>query len=202
MAQTPLPAHDALALVELDSVARGYRALDAMVKKSPVDVIEANLVEPGRFLILFAGGVAEVEESFEEALFVGDEAVVDRLMLPFAHPDILPGLAGRLDTTEPDTVAVIESRTVASTLMACDRALKDAQVALAGLRITPALGGRGYFVVHGVQHDVEAAVEVGRATLEAREALHRVEIIPRPHPEFLAHLLRPAAFSLDRYRIG
>lgn len=190
------PAHDALALLELDSVARAYRALDAMVKRSPVSVLEANLVEPGHFLILFAGGVAEVEEAYDEGCRIGGEALLDRLMLPFAHRDILPGLTGRLDTEDPDTVGVIEGRSVASTLLACDRALKDAEVALAGLRITPSLGGRGYFVVHGLQHDVEVAAALGREILDAREALHRVAIIPRPHPEFLAHLLRPAPFAL------
>jgi len=189
-------AHDALAMVELDSIALGYRALDAMVKRSPIAVVEANLVEPGRYLILFAGGVAEVEEGYDEALFIGGETVVDKLMLPFAHEAILPGLAGAMHIEDPDTIGVIESRTVASTLLACDRALKDADVTLAGLRITHGLGGRGYFVVHGVQHDVEAAVEVSREILEPREALHRVEMIARPHPDFLAYLLRPAPFTV------
>jgi len=191
-----LPDHDALALIELDSVALGYRALDAMVKRSPITVLEANLIEPGRFLILFAGGVAEVDEGYEEAQEVGGENIVDKLLLPFAHKAILPGLAGALHTDDPDTIGVIESRTVASTLMACDRALKDADVTLAGLRITPGLGGRGYFVVHGVQHDVEAAIEISREVLEPRAAVHRLEMIPRPHPDFLAHLLRPAPFRI------
>ena len=53
---------DALALLELDAVASGLRALDALVKQAPVRVLEANLVEPGRFLILLCGPVAEVDE--------------------------------------------------------------------------------------------------------------------------------------------
>jgi microcompartment protein CcmL/EutN len=191
-----LPSHDALAMLELDSVARGYRTLDAMVKRSPVQVLEANLVEPGRFLILFAGGVAEVEEAWSEGLEVGGECLQDKMMLPYAHTAILPGLAGALDVDDPDTVGVVESRTVASVLLACDRALKDAEVALAGLRITPSLGGRGYYVVHGIQHDVEAALAASREVLEGRGALHKLEIIPRPHPDFLAYLLRPAPFRI------
>ena len=39
---------DALGLVELGSLARGYRALDALSKRSPVTVLEANLVEQNR----------------------------------------------------------------------------------------------------------------------------------------------------------
>ena len=46
------PLHDALALVELDSIARGYKVVDALVKKAPVHLLEVNLVEPGKCLIL------------------------------------------------------------------------------------------------------------------------------------------------------
>ena len=73
---------DALALLELDSVARGLRALDALIKQAPVQMLEANLIEPGRYLILFSGGVAEVEESFRMAREVGNESVVDKMLLP------------------------------------------------------------------------------------------------------------------------
>ncbi len=190
-------ADDALGFIELDSIARGYKALDALVKKSPVRVLEANLVEPGKFLLLFCGNVAEVDEAYQEGCSTGGDAVVDRLLLPMVHEDVVAGLAGQLGRAiAPDTIGVVEATSVAATLHACDRALKDAGVLLAGLRITPGLGGRGYFVLYGVQHDVEAALEVATALLEAEARLHRVELVPRPHPDFLAHLLRPAPFAL------
>ncbi len=188
--------HDALALVELGSIARGYRVVDAMVKKSPVTVLEANLVEPGKYLILFAGGVAEVDEAFTEALQVGGAEVLDRLMLPMVHPAILPALAGKLSCQAPDTIGVVETASVSSGLLACDRALKDAFVELAGLRITPGLGGKAYFVVHGSQHDVEAALAAAKGHLEDGQ-LRQLELIPRPHEDFLAVILRPAPFRLE-----
>ena len=191
---------DALALLELDSVARGYRLLDAMVKQSPVEILEANLVEPGKFLILLAGGVAEVEEAWTRALAVGDDAILDKLLLPQVHEALLPALRGEQVQDYPDTIGVVEGKTIAGTLAACDRALKDADVRLTGLRITPGLGGRGYFVVQGLQHDVEASLDAARARLETSGALHRIEIIPRPHLEFLAVLLRPAPFQLEPER--
>ena len=190
-------AHDALALIELDSIARGYKALDALVKKSPVHVLEANLVEPGRYLVLFCGGVAEVDEAYAEGIAVGAECVVDQLLLPMVHEDVVVGLAGQLGRAiAPDTIGIVEATSISATLHACDRSLKDAGVLLAGLRITPALGGKGYFVVYGVQHDVEAALETAEAVLEERERLLRVELVPRPHPDFLAQLLRPAPFAV------
>ena len=94
----------AIALVELNSIARGYRVLDALVKKSPVEILEANLVEPGIFLILFTGGVAEVEEAHTEALAVAAETLREEVFGRFqgstelleAAPGI-PLAAGRLE---------------------------------------------------------------------------------------------------------
>ncbi len=190
---------EALALVELGTVAGGLRALDLLVKKAPVEVLEANLVEPGKYLILFAGGVAEVQESYDEVRAWDPDALVDRMFLPFAHPDLLAGLRGREDrppAAELDSLGVVEGSAVASTLVACDRSLKDADVALAGVRVAGGLGGRAYYVVHGAQHDVEAAIEAGAAILEAAGALHRTERIARPHAEMVAWLLRRPPFAV------
>jgi microcompartment protein CcmL/EutN len=190
---------DALALVEIDSVALGLRAVDALIKRAPVRLMEANLVEPGRFLVLFAGGVAEVEESLAAARAVAGEALLDNLFLPFAHPLILAGLRGRCvqaTADELDTLGVVEGRRIASTLAACDHALKEAAVDLTGLRVVGGLGGRAYFIVHGPQHDVEAALEAAEAVLTAAGQLHSVECIPRPHDEMVGWLLRPAPFHV------
>lgn len=187
---------DALALLELDSIARGYRVLDAMVKESPVTIVEANLVEPGKYLILFGGGVAEVEAAYARGLEVGVECVLDKVLLPYVHPHVWDRLAGRerVDAA-PDALGIVEGTSVAAVIEAGDRAVKMADVALNALRIAPALGGKGYFVVSGLQHDVEAAVAAGVEALSARGRLCRAETVPRAHPEFVAHVLRPAPFG-------
>ena len=186
---------DALALLELDSIARGYRVLDAMVKEAPITVVNANLVEPGKYLMLFGGGVAEVEAAWKIGLETAADAVVDRVFLPGVHPRIWTALAGEVTRTEVDTIGVVEGTSVAGILEAADRSLKDAAITLLGLRVAPALGGKGYYVVDGAQFDVEAALDAGAAMLTARGRLLRTERIARPHPEFLAHLLRPAPFG-------
>jgi microcompartment protein CcmL/EutN len=188
---------EALCLVELDAVATGLRCLDAALKKAPIEVFEANLIEPGRFLLLFGGGVAEVEESHREVREVGAGAVLVDIRLPFVHPQLMAGLFGRTtlgSADELDTLGVVEGRSVAPILEACDRSLKDADVRLAGIRTQGGLGGRAYYLVCGVQHDVEAAIEAGEAILNSHGALHRVERIARPHDELVRWLLRPAPF--------
>lgn len=186
---------DALALLELRSVARGYRVLDALVKEAPVSVLEANLIEPGKFLILTGGGVAEIEAAHRVGREVAAEDLADALILPFAHAALWGGLAGAERREDLDTVGVVEGSSIAGVLAACDTALKNADVGLCGLRIATGLGGKGFFVVHGSQDAVDAAVIYSAEVLAARGCQVREERIARPHPEFLAWLLRPAPFS-------
>lgn len=197
MPRAPAPLHDALGLVELDSIARGYTVLDALVKQSPVVVLEANLVEPGKYLILFAGAVAEVEEAYKKAVSVAGDACVDRLMLPLVHPAVLRALRGEVDLAHPDTVGVVEGKAVSATIVACDRAIKNADVVLAGLRITPGLGGKAYFVLSGRLHDVQAGLDTAQSVLTEAGQLIRVACIAAPHPDFFAMVLRPAPFKLE-----
>lgn len=187
--------HDALALLELDSIARGYRALDALVKEAPVEVIEANLVEPGKFLILYGGGVAEVEASHKVGREIAAECLRDEVLLPYVDPRVWQGLFGATPRGELDTVGIVEGSSVAGVIEAADRSLKSAEVGLCGLRVAPALGGKAFYVFEGLQHDVDAGLEAGVAVLEARQRLVRAERIGRPHPDFLALLLRAAPFG-------
>jgi microcompartment protein CcmL/EutN len=121
--------------------------------------------------------------------------VADRVLLHRVHEAVLPALQGAVHVDEDtECVGVIEGRTVAGTVEACDRAMKDAVVTLAGFREQPGLGGRAYFAVTGAQSDVEAAVEAGRGALGSR--LHRTEVIPRPTAALISAVLTPGAFGV------
>ena len=187
---------DALAMLEMDSVAGGLSALDTLVKRASVQILEANLVEPGKFLILFEGSVAEVQESHAVVQEEYSGQVVSEMLLPMVHGALLDGLRGLQSYDSPDTLGVVEGVDVATTLRAADRALKDADVELCGIRVCTGLAGRAYFVVSGLQHDVEASVAAGRDVLNAVDRLHRSEVIARPHDEMVAWLLRPAPFQV------
>lgn len=146
-------------------------------------------------MIPFGGGVGETLASFEVGKHVAQDALVDSLHLPLVEPRTWGGLQGAVPAGGIDTLGIVESRTVASTLAACDASLKMAAVELVGLRVAIGLGGRGYYAVGGLQHDVESAVATGEAVLIGRSQLHRVEVVANPHPEFLQHLLAPPPFG-------
>ena len=97
---------------------------------------------------------------------------------------------------EYDCIAVVEARTIAGTLISVDRALKDALVSLVGLRVAGALGGKGFFVLEGAQHDIEAALETVSSVVEEKGGLFHKEVIARPHPEAVEWMLRRAPFRV------
>ena len=190
---------DALALLEMSGIASGYFVLDKMVKHSPIQVLEANLVEPGKFLILFTGGVAEVEEAHRSVHQERSNEVIQDLLLPFAHPSVLMAVAGKelhRTSDEYDCLGVVETNQIAGSLLGADRSLKDADVALAGLRVTGGLGGRAFYVLCGAQHDVEAALLISEEVVVEKGGMFRKEIITRPHQDMVEWVLRPFPFQV------
>ncbi len=180
--------HPAIGLIEVSSLARGLVVTDAVVKKAAVTLLASHPIAPGRYLTLFWGTVAEVEESFAAGEDVGREVLVDSLFLPGAHDQVITALnGGRESQPVIDALGIIETFSVTGALLSADAACKAAEVELLEIRLAHGLGGKGLWIVTGALHDVEAAVEAGEGIL-AREVMVRTEIIPRPHPDMLDHL--------------
>lgn len=186
---------EALALVEIASLARGVVCADAAVKRARVELLACEAVTPGKYLLLFGGEVAEVEEALKAAEEAAGASKLDRLWLPQAHPDLLPalraGAAGLPDEAAMQagrSAGVVELLTVAAALRAADAACKAALVRLQLLHLARGIGGKAWFVLRGELHDVEAAV------LAAQEAagegmLAGAEIIAQPHPDLRGRAL-------------
>lgn len=170
----------AVALIESSSIAFGYLVADALVKKSPVRILRAQPASPGKFFILYAGEVAEVEEAHQAGLEAAGDTLIDELLLPFAHKDLLAALEGTLPVDGIDSLGVIETLSLASALAAADAAAKAAEVRLLELRPPMGLGGKSYFTLSGPLEDLQMAVERGldriRPGMVCRHA-----IIPNPH---------------------
>ena len=188
----PTAPHPALALIELSSIGRGLRVLDAVAKKAEVLVGTATPVSSGKYLLVFTGEVAEVDESLREGLEVGGSTVIHKLFLPNVHEGVVAAMAGRGEAAEVDAVAVVELLSLATTVSAADAAAKAAAVQVLQIRLGQGIGGKGYFTITGSQADVEAAVEAATAVADRDGFLADVEVIPRPHVDLVANLLKRA----------
>jgi len=153
---------DALALLEVSSLARGVIVADAVAKRAAVELLECGAVSPGKYLVLFAGSVAEVEESCAAGAAAAGDLLLDRILLPQAHDQLLPairaGARGFAHAGRADAAGILELHSVASALRAADAACKAAAVRLQFLHLARGIGGKGWFVIRGDLHSVEAAV--------------------------------------------
>ena len=173
----------ALALLEFSSIAAGIQAADAMVKRAPIDVIKAGTVQPGKYLVLIGGQVADVEESLAAGREVGGATAVDFVYLPQVHPEVVEAIGGGRVPEVTDALGVVETTTVAAAIHAADAGIKGAEVRLVEVRLADGLGGKGIVLFSGLVADVEAAVEIGVGVLERPELLVRQVVIPQLHPE-------------------
>ncbi|HIA05021.1 MAG TPA: BMC domain-containing protein, partial [Myxococcales bacterium] len=174
--------HPALGLLEITGIARGLVVSDAMVKRARVELLRSHPIDPGKYLIVFAGPVAEVEEAMDAGIEVAADMVLDQLLLPNAHPALMPAIVGRGNADEPSSIAVIECHTLAGAVLGLDAALKFADVAVMEIRLGSGLAGKGFFILTGDLPDVEAGVE---AAMELAGPGADSEIIASPHPDFL-----------------
>jgi microcompartment protein CcmL/EutN len=183
----------AIALLELDSIAVGIEAGDAMAKRSPIDVIYAGTVHPGKYLVLVGGAVADVEEALEAGRAVGEGSILDVVLLPDVHPDVVAAMRGERRPANGEALGVIETRTVASLIDAADAGVKGARVRLLEMRLADGLGGKAYLLFGGPVAEVQAAVELGDARIgAARGTISRV--IPQLHDEMRDNLEAEARF--------
>lgn len=198
-APTPLfKAEPALVLFEFSSIARGMVAADAMVKRSAVQLIHAGTVQPGRYLVLLGGEVAEVEEAMKAGKSVGGPAIEDVTWLPGVHPDVMVALhpanqPPRTSPTEKDALGIIETRTAPAAIHAGDIAVKGAQILLLSIRLSDGLGGKGLVLLTGLVSDVEAALELVRNRLDSLTLLHS-EVISQLHPDFVQNIVGQSRF--------
>jgi microcompartment protein CcmL/EutN len=185
----------ALALLEFSSIATGIQAADAMVKRAPIDVIRAGTVQPGKYLVLVGGQVADVEESLAAGREVGGAAVVDLVYLPQVHPEVVGAIAGGRVPQVTDALGVVETTTVAAAIHAADAGIKGAEVRLVQVRLADGLGGKGIVLFSGLVADVEAAVEIGVGVLDRPDLLVRQVVIPQLHPEMWENVVDATRFQ-------
>jgi microcompartment protein CcmL/EutN len=145
-------------------------------------------VSPGKLLVLVAGEVAAVEEAFQAGLDAAAQATLDKLFLPGAHEQLPGALRGEARAgNDVGALGIVETTTVAATILAADAAVKAAVVRLIEMQLARGIGGKAYFTLTGALDEVEAAVEAGVSVVDAA-AVYATEIIPAPHVDLVGRL--------------
>lgn len=182
-------ARNAIGLIELSSIAIGYRTTDTMLKTASVDLILSRTVCPGKFICLVWGDVAAVEASVQAGISAGQGYLVNDLIIPNLHPQIYPALTATNTIPQPGALGVIETFDIVSSILAADAAVKAAAVDLCEIRIAMAIGGKGFFTLTGDVAAVEAAVAAGLQALEEKGLVVSSVVIPRPREELFREFI-------------
>lgn len=167
----------ALGMIELNSIARGIRVTDEMLKASQVDLVRSSTVCPGKYIVLIAGEVGEVEASMKAGEQLAAAYTVNTLLIPNIHEQLVPALMGTTQVVDPEALGVLEFYSIASAITAADTAAKAAQIQLIEIRIGYAIGGKGFVTFTGDVGAVKAAVAAAESD---RDLLVETTVIPRP----------------------
>ena len=177
--------HPALGMIEFKSIAKGVFSTDAIAKKAPVQILTTNPVCPGKYIVIFAGDVADVEESLKAGLAAGSDMVINDLFIPNIHHDVIPAITGTTEIKNYDAIAIVEAFSVASCVIGADRAAKATPIKLVEMRLANGLGGKGFFVMTGTLADIEASAVTAKEYISAEGLLAGCEIIAAPHSDLI-----------------
>jgi len=181
-----IPKRKALAMVEYYSVANGITALDIITKTAEVDILTAQTICPGKYMILFSGELGAVNASLEAARRVSGE--VDEFILGSPHPDIFPAIKGKLDLPEKTALGLLETYSGASAIKAADTAAKTAVVNLAEIRISHGMCGKSTVLFTGDVSAVSAALESAKKEASDKGKLLNTALIANPDKKMLEAL--------------
>ncbi|MFQ5603801.1 MAG: BMC domain-containing protein [bacterium] len=176
---------NAIGLIELTSIAKGYEVADAMLKTADVEIVFNRTICPGKFMVMVAGDTAAVNSSIAAGLEIGGDTIVDELTIPNVHPEVFPAISGTRVIEQTGALGIIETFSVASIIEAADAAVKAADVHLMEIHLAMAIGGKGYVTLTGDVAAVTSAVEAGAEYIRSKGLLVNKVVIPQPRSEIL-----------------
>ncbi len=178
-----------IGLIELNSIARGIETSDHILKAGEVSLAFAKTVCPGKFIVLIHGDVGAVESAITTGIKIGGHHVINHLLIPRAHPDLITAIHAVSDISEVSSLGVVEYFDITSAIIGADAAAKCSNVQLIEVRLGVGIGGKSYFSVCGEVSDVKNAIEAGIANSEHNGAVVSTCVIPSPSTELFRALL-------------
>ncbi|WBW94898.1 BMC domain-containing protein [Oceanirhabdus sp. W0125-5] len=178
-----------IGMIELNSIAKGIETADIMVKAAEVDLIMSKPICPGKYLILITGDVGAVNSSLEAGIDNGSQYIVDKLLLPRVHPQLLKAINQSTYIDDVNAVGVLEYYSIATAIVGADAAAKAARIQLIEVRLGVGVGGKGFVTLCGDVSAVSEAIDVGANIGSENGMLVNKVVIPSPTKEVFYKLL-------------
>lgn len=171
-----------LLIFEFNSVAGGIYVSDLLVKRAEVKILDSRAVCPGKYMVTITGDVDALKSSLVAALESElGETITKHHLFPRIHPGVADALSGVPRYEGVKSIGVIETYGIPACVRAGDAGAKAAEVDIVEIRLADAQGGKCVVVFSGELHDVETAVEEGRAVADEMLSLVNSVVVQRPH---------------------
>lgn len=179
----------AIGMVEYKTVSTGIFVSDVMLKTAQVELLEAQTVCPGKYIVLLTGELSAVNACIEKARFEYGEHLIDSFILGNPHESIFPAIYGSTHIEKIRALGILETFSAASIIVAADVAAKTAQVELIELRIARGMCGKSYLLLTGEVAAVEAAISKARAAVGENAMLLDYSVIANPDSKLYKSIL-------------
>ena len=170
----------AIGMVEYKTVSSGIKAADLIVKTAEVELLEAQTVCPGKFIILFTGDLSAIRVSVDAAVKTYPESLFDSFVLGNPHESLYRALHCTAEVDTIQALGVIETFTGASAIVAADHAAKTAEVTVFEVRLCRGMCGKSYMLLTGEVAAVEAAIEKAKEAIKDRGMFLDSSVIAHP----------------------
>lgn len=170
----------AIGMVEITTVSTGFAAADEMAKAADVEILQAEVTCPGKFVILVTGELSAVKASVDSAENRYRDKVIDTFVLGNPHESIFPAIYGTAEPKDVNAVGILETYDVAALIVAADLAAKTAIVELIELRLAKGMCGKSYMILTGSVSAVQAAIDKAKSETGDRGMFLDSTVIARP----------------------
>ncbi len=179
---------NALGMIEVTSIPAGVEAGDAMLKAAAVELVTAQSVCAGKYIVLITGEVAAVRESVAAGKTAAGPKLVDSMVIANVHPQVPQAINACTEIGQVAAVGVLEAFSLCAAVLAADAAVKAADVSLMEVRLGRGLGGKSFIILTGEVAAVRAAVDAAHALEEVAGLMNDSVVIPAPHPDMIRAL--------------
>ncbi len=179
----------AIGMAEFKTVSAGMTAADTMVKTAEVEIIEAETVCPGKYIVIVTGELSAVNAAVQAACACSPLHLIDSFVLGNPAEEMFPAIYGATQVEQIRALGILETYDAAAILVAADQAAKTAQVTLIEIRLARGMCGKSYLLLTGEVAAVEAAIARAKTEIEPRGMFLDSSVIARPDKKFLGHIL-------------
>lgn len=177
-----------IGFLELNSIAKGIEAADAMCKAARVTLLTAKASCPGKYHILVTGEVSAVQSSMRAGKSVASAHVIDELIIPRVHQEVVDAINMSTMPENPQAIGVLEYFSVAGAISGGDAAVKSANVHIIEMRLGTGIGGKSFVTLTGDVSAVQNAVKNGARVAEDSGLLVNKVVIAHPDKALLKSL--------------